>query len=197
MIALLTGTIKSLHADRVIVDVGGVGYLVTITPQASTNLAMGAVVSLHTSMVVREDSMTLYGFLEEQSRSLFETVQTVSGIGPKVALSIVASLSHDELARAITQEDVGVIEKIPGIGRKGAQRLILELKGKLTDFGNTKKVSVEPWRESVMSALVSLGYSQREADNALNDYVRPHESDIAGLEVGEILKSVLAMGRRR
>lgn len=197
MIALLTGEVKSLHTDKVVLDVNGVGYLITITPASSLNLAMGATISLHTSLVVREDSMTLFGFIEEASRNLFETVQTVSGIGPKVALSIVGALSPDELARAIVHEDVALIEKIPGIGRKGAQRLILELKGKLTDSGTGKKIQVEPWRSQVMSALTSLGFSTKEADSSINDYVKNHSVDVSKIDVSQILKDVLAQGRRR
>ena len=197
MIALLSGQVHSLHADRAVIDVGGVGYLVTITPSTALHLAMGATTSLHTSLVVREDSMTLYGFLEESSRNLFESVQTVSGIGPKVALSIVGSLSPDDLARAVAQEDVALIEKVPGIGRKGAQRLILELKGKLSDMGSTKKVHVEPWREQLVSALTSLGFSSKEADSSINSFINSYEGDISGAEVSELLKGVLAQGRRR
>lgn len=197
MIALLTGEVKSLHTDKVVLDVNGVGYLITITPASSLNLAMGATISLHTSLVVREDSMTLFGFIEEASRNLFETVQTVSGIGPKVALSIVGAMSPDELARAIVHEDVALIEKIPGIGRKGAQRLILELKGKLTDTSTGKKIQVEPWRSQVMSALTSLGFSTKEADSSINDYVKNHSVDISKIDVSQILKNVLAQGRRR
>ena len=197
MIALLSGQVHSLHADRAVIDVGGVGYLVTITPSTALHLAMGATTSLHTSLVVREDSMTLYGFLEESSRNLFESVQTVSGIGPKVALSIVGSLSPDDLARAVAQEDVALIEKVPGIGRKGAQRLILELKGKLSDMGSAKKVHVEPWREQLVSALTSLGFSSKEADASINSFMKSYEGDISGAEVSELLKGVLAQGRRR
>lgn len=197
MIAMLRGEVRTLHTDRAVIDVGGVGYLVTITATTSSHLAMGATVLLHTSMVVREDSMTLYGFIDESSRDLFESVQTVSGIGPKVALSIVATMSSEELARAIATEDVTVISKIPGIGRKGAQRLILELKGKLTDLGSAKQVRVEPWREQVLSALTSLGFSVREADSAIDSYCAGRSESFGTDDVGQLLKDILAQGRRR
>jgi len=197
MIAMLTGEITSLHADKVVLDVNGVGYLVTITPATCSNLAMGARVLLHTSLVVREDSMTIFGFLEESSRNLFETLQTVSGIGPKVALSIVGSMNPDDLARAVINEDVAGIEKIPGIGRKGAQRLILELKGKLISGGDAKKVSVEPWRAQLLDALTSLGYSAKEADHAISDFLSTYHGDVTSLEMGQLLKEVLAQGRKR
>ena len=198
MIALLTGEVRSLSTDKVVIDVSGVGYLVTITPNTSTHLSMGSRISLHTSMVVREDSISLFGFLEESARNLFESVQTVSGIGPKVALSIVSALSSEELARAIAQEDIASIEKVPGIGRKGAQRLILELKGKLSDMSGSvsKKVSVEPWREQVLAAMTSLGFSPKDADASIDLYLRS-QPNLNGVEVAEILKEVLAQGRKR
>jgi Holliday junction DNA helicase RuvA len=103
---------------------------------------MGAPVQLFTSLVVREDSLTLFGFLDEESRSAFELVQTVSGIGPKVALAILGAHTPQSLAVAIAQEDIKAIEKVPGIGRKGAQRLILELKGKISDFGTSEQKQI-------------------------------------------------------
>ena len=121
MISLLNGTVRSIHSDRLVVEVGGFGLSVLVTPATTTQVSLGAQVQLFTSLVVREDSLTLFGFVNEESRSLFELVQTVSGIGPKVALSILGALTPEDLSRAIAQEDIGAIEKVPGIGRKGAQ----------------------------------------------------------------------------
>ena len=137
MISLVNGVVRSISIDKTIVEVGGVGLSLSITQKTSAQLNIGVTVQLFTTLVVREDALTLYGFLEDADRALFELVQTVSGIGPKVALSIVSALSPSQLAIAISQEDISAIEKVPGIGRKGAQRLILELKGKLTDFGTS------------------------------------------------------------
>ena len=133
MISLLTGSVRSISTDRLIVEVGGFGISVLVNPQTAAQVTLGSQVQLFTSLVVREESLTLFGFINDESRSLFELVQTVSGIGPKVALSILGALTPEDLGRAISQEDIGAIEKVPGIGRKGAQRLILELKGKLSD----------------------------------------------------------------
>ena len=108
---------------------------VLINAHTSNSLTVGAHANLFTSLVVREDSLTLFGFSDEASRVLFELVQTVSGIGPKVALSILGALTPSELAQAINTENISAIEKVPGIGKKGAQRLILELKSKISDFG--------------------------------------------------------------
>jgi Holliday junction DNA helicase RuvA len=152
-------------------------------------------------LVVREDALTLYGFLEDGDRSLFELVQTVSGIGPKVALSIVSALSPSQLAIAISQEDISAIEKVPGIGRKGAQRLILELKGKLTDCGTSSKSDRHQpvWREQLTSALVSLGFNAKDSDAAISQVVaRLSEDgiDAQNLELSDLLKRALSQGGR-
>jgi Holliday junction DNA helicase RuvA len=200
MISLLTGTVRSIASDRIIVEVGGFGVSVLVNPQTSVQLTMGSQVQLFTSLVVREDSLTLFGFINDDSRSLFELVQTVSGIGPKVALSILGALTPEDLARAISQEDIGAIEKVPGIGRKGAQRLILELKGKLTDLSSTQqyKGHQPAWREQLTSALVSLGFSPKESDGAISQVVSTLHSDgvdAAQLELSELLKLALASGK--
>jgi Holliday junction DNA helicase RuvA len=150
--------------------------------------------------VVREDSLTLFGFVNEESRTLFELVQTVSGIGPKVALSILGALTPEDLGRAIFQEDIGAIEKVPGIGRKGAQRMILELKGKLSDLshGQQYKGHQPAWREQLSSALVSLGFSPRESDNAISAVVSELQVDgidAASVELSDLLKRTLASGK--
>jgi Holliday junction DNA helicase RuvA subunit len=136
MISTLTGTIRSLSSEKLIIEVGGVGLSVLINPQTSASVALGSQSTFYTSLVVREDSLTLFGFLTEEVRNLFELVQTVSGVGPKVALSIMGALTPEDLARAISQEDTSAIERVPGIGKKGAQRMILELKGKLSDLSS-------------------------------------------------------------
>jgi Holliday junction DNA helicase RuvA len=131
---------------------------------------------------------------------LFELVQTVSGIGPKVALSILGALTPEDLSRAIAQEDIGAIEKVPGIGRKGAQRMILELKGKLSDLSHAQlyKGHQPAWREQLSSALVSLGFSPKESDNAISAVVTDLQGDgidPAGVELSELLKRTLASGK--
>ena len=201
MISLITGAVRSISTDKAIVEVGGVGLSLSITSQTSSQLHLGASAQLFTSLVVREDSLTLFGFLDEQSRNTFELLQTVSGIGPKVALAVMGSHSAESLARAIAQEDIKAIEKVPGIGRKGAQRLILELKGKLTDFGSGSAAQVHQpvWREQLMSALISLGYSSKESDSAINEVLAQYGEqgvDGSGLELSELLKKVLQSGRR-
>ncbi len=201
MISLINGTVRSISLDKAIVEVGGVGLSLSITQKTSAQLNLGVSAQFFTTLVVREDSLTLFGFLEDAERVLFELVQTVSGIGPKVALSIVSALSPSQLAVAVAQEDISAIEKVPGIGRKGAQRLILELKGKLSDFGtSTKSTHHQPaWREQLTSALVSLGFSAKDSDVAISQVVsRLAEDgiDAQNLELSDLLKRALSQGGR-
>ena len=200
MISLLNGTVRSIHSDRLVVEVGGFGLSVLVTPATTTQVSLGAQVQLFTSLVVREDSLTLFGFVNEESRSLFELVQTVSGIGPKVALSILGALTPEDLSRAIALENIGAIEKVPGIGRKGAQRMILELKGKLSDLSHAQLYQGHQpaWREQLSSALVSLGFSPKESDNAISAVVTDLQGDgidPTGVELSELLKRTLASGK--
>ena len=200
MISLLSGNVRSIQSDRLVVEVGGFGLTVLVTPLTTTQVNLGSQIQLFTSLVVREDSLTLFGFVNEESRSLFELVQTVSGIGPKVALSILGALTPEDLARAIAQEDIAAIEKVPGIGRKGAQRLILELKGKLSDLSHAQlyKGHQPAWREQLSSALVSLGFSPKESDGAISNVVATLQSDgvdASTLELSELLKLTLASGK--
>ncbi len=200
MISTLSGTIRSLSQDKLVIEVGGVGLSVLINPPTSLGLTLGAQTTLYTSLVVREDSLTLFGFLSEEVRNLFELVQTVSGVGPKVALSIMGALTPEDLARAISQEDTSAIERVPGIGKKGAQRMILELKGKLNDLslGATYKAHQPPWREQLLSALVSLGFSPKESDSAISDVVNDlqgNDQDPATIALSELLKLALASGK--
>lgn len=201
MISFINGTVRSLTLDRAVVEVGGVGLAISITPATSASLNIGAPAQFFTTFVVREESMTLYGFLDEDVKTLFELVQTVSGIGPKVALSLVAALSPSQLGIAISQEDIAAIEKVPGIGRKGAQRLILELKGKLSDFGTSNKIAHHQpvWREQLASALISLGFTAKESDGAITTVVNQiaeEGGDANVTDLSDLLKRALQKGGR-
>ena len=200
MISSLYGPIRHLRQDHAVIDVGGVGLSVTITPATSMRLSVGNDAQFFTSLVVREDSLTLFGFLDETSRSLFELVQTVSGIGPRVAMSILGVLSPEDLASAVAQENIAAIERVPGIGRKGAQRLILELKGKLDNISPSHSMPRHQplWREQLSSALMGLGFSAKEADGAIGNVVtelRSEDEDPASIDMGELLKRALQGGR--
>ncbi|MFM1843987.1 MAG: hypothetical protein RLZ78_67, partial [Actinomycetota bacterium] len=194
MISLINGVVRSISIDRAVVEVGGVGLSVSMTSNTTSQLNLGAPAQLFTSLVVREDSLTLFGFLDEESRSAFELVQTVSGIGPKVALAILGAHTPQSLAVAIAQEDIKAIEKVPGIGRKGAQRLILELKGKISDFGSVdhKQIHQPIWREQLTSALISLGFTAKDSDSAITSVVAQYADngvDAQNVDISELLKA--------
>ena len=200
MIAQLTGTVRHLTTEKVVLEVGGVGYAISLTPRTSLQIVMGSALTLSTTLVVREDSLTLFGFLDPHERDIFETLQSVSGIGPKVALAITGSLTPDELAHAIAAEDVKAIEKVPGIGKKGAQRLILELKGKLVSDVAPKTSSTHyGMRDQLLAALTGLGFSAKESDIAINASLNQLAED--GLDpstysLADLLKLTLQSGKR-
>jgi Holliday junction DNA helicase RuvA len=200
MIAHLTGTVRHLTTEKVVLEVGGVGYSISITPRTSTHIVMGSEISLSTTLIVREDSMTLFGFLDSRDRDIYETLQSVTGIGPKVALAITGALTPDELARAISLEDIAAIEKVPGIGRKGAQRLILELKGKLVADTTTPQLATHSAvRDQLLSALTGLGFSAKESDLAINNTFASlveNGEEPASMGVPELLKLALQNGKR-
>jgi Holliday junction DNA helicase RuvA len=200
MIAQLTGTVRHLASEKVVLDVGGVGYAISLTPRSSAHLVLGSVLTLSTTLIVREDSLTLFGFLDHQERDIFEILQSVSGIGPKVALAITGALTPEQLATAIASEDVKTIEKVPGIGKKGAQRLILELKGKLvSDSAPSISVAHHAVRDQLLSALTGLGFSAKESDIAINatlNLLAEEGSDPSNYPLADLLKLALQSGKR-
>jgi len=163
MIASLTGTVKSSQSSTVVIEVGGVGMLVQVSPRLSASLTVGLSTSLHTVLLVREDALTLYGFESNADRELFELLQTVSGIGPKVAQSALNTYETPQLISAIFNGDGAILEKISGLGKKGAQRLILELKEKVVPTDGAATSSAPAWREKLTQALTGLGFSPKEA----------------------------------
>ena len=200
MISTINGTVRSIHSDRLVIEVGGVGLSVLVNASTSNGATMGTQVQLFTSLVVREDSLTLFGFSTDEARSLFELLQTVSGVGPKVALAILGVLTPEDLSRAIANEDLAALERTQGIGRKGAQRMILELTGKLSDLsiGSAYQQHVPAWRENLMGALVSLGFSPKDSDSAISVVVAQLSSE--GIDPGSqplssLLKDALASGK--
>jgi Holliday junction DNA helicase RuvA len=173
VIALLRGRVASSRLGVVVLDVGGVGYLVHVPPGAVGEPA-GAEATLHTSLAVRDDALTLYGFVDPASRDLFETLQTVTGVGPKVALAALATLGADGLRRAVVTEDVRALTAVPGLGRRGAQRIILELRerlaaadGPVAPAGGSARTDGSAHSEA-RSALAALGYAPAEIVGALD-----------------------------
>jgi len=172
MIAHLRGKLISKHPNQAIVESCGVGYDVTITvPTFSELLQVGSEVALHIHTHVREDAIALYGFLRSPEKNLFEKLITVSGIGPKLAITILSGMPSDEMTRSIRGNDVARLTRIPGIGKKTAERMVLELRDKLPPDG-TEAVAAIPAlsavEEDVLSALVNLGYQRATAEKALS-----------------------------
>jgi holliday junction DNA helicase RuvA len=176
MIAHLDGTVSAVAPDGAVIDVGGVGLLVQCTPGTLAGLRTGERARVATSLVVREDALTLYGFAGDDERNTFELLQTASGVGPRLALAMLAVFTPDALRRAVATEDLAALTTVPGIGRKGAQRIVLELAGRLGSPGDVPYSApaagpagtrAAPWREQVRAGLVSLGWQAREADQAI------------------------------
>jgi Holliday junction DNA helicase RuvA len=209
MIAHLTGSVAAVAPDGAVIDVGGVGLLVQCTPGTLAGLRLGDQARVATSLVVREDSLTLYGFASEDERNTFELLQTASGVGPRLAQAMLAVLTPDALRRAIAAEDLAVLTSVPGIGRKGAQRIVLELAGRLGapgDISGSVPVSgatavAAAWRDQVRAGLVSLGWQAREADQAISAVepeltAAPDRADQADVDVAVALRAALrVLGR--
>lgn len=191
MIAHVRGEVAALSLDSAVIDVGGLGHHVYCTPGTIARLRLGEQARLATSLVVREDSLTLYGFADTEERDMFVLVQTASGIGPKVAQAMLAVLPPDRLRRAIAESDHAVLTSVPGIGRKGAERIVVELKDRVGPVSTTSSASgasTAPWRTQVLQALEGLGWSTRDADKAIESV-----ADSAGDEpdVGQLLRLAL------
>jgi Holliday junction DNA helicase RuvA len=169
MIGRLTGTLAEKAPPQVMVDVGGVGYEVDVPMSTFYNLpGLGERVTLLTHFVVREDAQLLFGFLTAEERATFRQLVKISGVGPRTALSILSGLSVAELAQAVSQQQAGRLVKVPGIGKKTAERLLLELKGKLgPDLGAAPASVASDAQADIVQALVALGYSEKEAGAAL------------------------------
>ena len=182
MIASLSGKVLETRIDGLVISVGGVGMLVMCAPQTVATARLGQEISLATSLIVREDSLTLYGFESAESRELFDTIQGVSGFGAKLAFTIVATFTPDELRTAIGKEDVVRLTKTPGVGAKGAQRLILELKDRIGYVASADGDSSA--MRQVQQALVGLGYSAKDASRAI-------QSLEDGSDVALLLKNAL------
>ncbi|RLC58632.1 MAG: Holliday junction branch migration protein RuvA [Chloroflexi bacterium] len=177
MISRLTGTVLELGGDSLVVDVGGVGYLVHAPVGVIAATSVGADVTLHTQLVVREDSMTLYGFLDAHEGRLFQTLTSVSGVGPKVGLALLSIMDADELSFAIASGNAASLARATGVGQKLAARVVVELKDKMTSAAAPATTpGVES--EEIVGALMALGYSQAEATDAVARADLPEDAAI-------------------
>jgi Holliday junction DNA helicase RuvA len=192
MIASVRGTVLRTGLDSVVIEVGGVGLLVHTTPLTAAGMRTGQAATLSTTLVVREESLTLFGFADEDERTVFETVQTVTGFGPRLALAMLAVHRPDAVRAAVTGGDLVALTKVPGIGRKGAERIVLELRDKIgLPSGPTTSAdrpATAAWQGQVRDALVGLGWSARQADDAVES-VAPLAAE--GATVSALLKAAL------
>lgn len=196
MIASVDGVVQAVRLDSAIVEAGGFGMLVYGTPGTLATLRVGERARLHTSFVVREDSMTLYGFADADEREVFEIVQTVSGVGPRLALAMLAVHEPDALRRAVADGDLTALMRVPGIGKKGAQRIVLELTDRLgapTSAGApTPSVQAADRQAQVVEALVGLGWSAKPAQDAVADVLSAREQDVVQEgDVADVLRASL------
>ena len=181
MIASVSGRVVATGPDSAVIEVGGVGLMVSCAPPTLASLRVGERATLATSLVVREDSLTLYGFVDEDERQVFELVQTVTGIGPRLAQAMLAVHQPDQLRRAVMTEDLLALTKVPGVGRKGAQRIVLELKDRIgpprgpAGAGSARRSELtavggvgSDWQSQVHAALIGLGWTVRDADEAIS-----------------------------
>ncbi|KZB86239.1 Holliday junction branch migration protein RuvA [Amycolatopsis regifaucium] len=199
MISSVRGEILSIGLDHVVIEVGGVGFAVQATPATLATLRRGEEAMLHTALVVREDSLTLFGFADADARELFGLLQTVSGIGPRLALATLAVLDPDKLRSALVEGNITVLTQVPGIGRKGAERLTLELRDKVTALagptdGSPVVAAAGVLRGEVVEALAGLGFPAKQAEQAVDNVL----SEGDGHTTSSVLRAALAtLGRKR
>ena len=195
MIAFVSGRVAALSLTSAVLEVGGVGLEVQCTPNTLAALSTGSPATLPTSMVVREDSLTLFGFADEDEKQMFELVQTASGVGPKLAQAMLAVMSPEAIRRAVSSDDVKTLTAVPGIGQKGAQRIILELRDRIGAPGSAAPSGAVPvaasgWQTQVHGGLVGLGWTGKEADKAVAA-VTPEADAMDSPDVARLLRLAL------
>jgi Holliday junction DNA helicase RuvA len=206
MIASVSGRVAAVSPDGAVVEVGGIGLAVQCTPGTIARLQVGENARLATSLIVREDSLTLYGFADDDERQLFELLQTANGVGPRLAQAVLAIHPPREVRRAVSMADIKALMQVPGIGKKGAERLILELRDRLGSTtsdtvlaptaGSSSVSPVAPWRNQLTSALVGLGWSTKEADGAVLELAPVADEQIiatGSVEVAVLLRQALQL----
>ena len=201
MIASVAGVVAALSPDYAVVEVGGVGLAISCSPRTLARLRVGDAARLATSLVVREDSLTLYGFADDDERALFELLQTATGVGPKLAQTILAVHPPRVVRQAVATSDLGTLTRVPGIGKKGAERLVIELRDRI---GSVDEVAVasggtvtvaSAWRDQLRHALAGLGFSGKEAADAIDglDVPADEPADVSVL----LRQAIQVLGRAR
>lgn len=201
MIASVRGEVLEIALDHAVVEASGVGYRLNATPATLATLTRGEEVRLYTAMIVREDSMTLFGFADTEARELFGLLQTVSGVGPRLAMAVLAVLEPEALRKALAESNVAALTRVPGIGKRGAERMVVELRDKVDQVpvqagppGSARAVLPTPVREQVVEALTGLGFPLKQAEQAVDAVLaeQPAATTSAGLRAALSL-----LGRNR
>jgi Holliday junction DNA helicase RuvA len=205
VLAYISGKVALILGDTLLIELPtGLGFSVNVPHRVAATAAVGGNISLFTSLIVREDSLTLFGFSQASDREVFDLLQTVSGIGPKVAASALGVMSANDLLSAISGEAVAALERVPGLGKKGAARIIIDLKAKATellgasgDSGDmANAISIRngaKWESDLLAALVGLGYAAKAAEAMLQDLIEIEGDLIAGKSLPQLLKMTLAL----
>jgi len=194
VISYVRGSVAAVGAGSAVIDVGGIGFELQCSSSTLADLRVGHAATLSAALIVRADSLTLFGFADDDERSTFDILQSVTGVGPRVAQALLAVHRPDALRRAVASEDVAALIRVPGIGRKGAQRLVLELKDRLgAPVGSVVDLASAPssgnrWEGQVHAGLVGLGWSTREADAAISAVATQFEPDT---DVATVLRAAL------
>lgn len=198
MISRVRGQVLSIGLDHVVIEVGGVGLAITATPATLATLRTGSEAILATTLIVREDSLTLFGFADAQARELFGLLLSVSGIGPRIAMATLAVLDANQLRAALAEGSIAVLTQVPGIGRKGAERLIIELRDKVGALASANTESVVSGagqvRGSVVEALTGLGFAAKQAEQAVDGVLAENGTS----DTPTVLRKALAtLGKKR
>lgn len=203
MIASVRGRVAALSSDGAVVEVGGVGLAVVCAPNTLASLRVGDEARLSTSLIVREDSLTLYGFLDDDARSLFELLQTASGVGPRLAQAVLSVHSPDVVRKAIATGDTATLTRVPGIGKKGAERLVLELRDRIGPISggdvpmSIPMVGAITWQDQVRQALIGLGWTASQADQAVGVVSAELDGSAAPAVPALLKRAIQVLGRTR
>ena len=178
LIDSVTGEVTRVDKDAVVISVGGIGLRALVPRSVQEVVTVGHMMTIYTNLVLREDSITLYGFVSEEERALFNTLTLVNGVGPKMGLSILSTLSVEQLRAAVVRDEAAILTRVPGVGKKTAEKIVFELKGKMGDTVLQGLTIVDDIDTDVLSALTSLGYSVVEAQTAIQSIPRDAPRDV-------------------
>jgi holliday junction DNA helicase RuvA len=200
MIASVRGVVAAVAPDSAVIEVGGVGLALHCTPNTLAGLRAGEPARLATSLVVREDSLTLYGFADDDEKQLFELLQTASGVGPRLAQAVLAVHSPDVIRKAVATGDIATLTRVPGIGKKGAERMVLELRDRIgpvvSSLDGSAGVLTGAWPEQVRQGVLALGWSAAQADQAVAAVAESIEGETPPVPV-LLRQAIRLLGRAR